>query len=482
MELHFADAGELDGVADEVDEDLSEFAFVAVDAERGFGGEFEAEGEALLGAEGAEGGLDAGCELAEVEIGGVMFHAAGLDFGEVEDFIDETEDVLAAGLDAESGVELVGGEGGVSAHELGVAEDGVERGADFMTHAGQEIGFGFVGGGGGGFGALADGDFLLESSIGAADIVGATGGVDEVGAGGEREEEADDEEEGRAAAGAGGGETLGRGKDDGPASAGDFEPGGGAAAQRGSWRWGEREEAFAFGGMVEEFRAKTCGFKIAEGFAHEDVDAEDGDGKAGEFLSSFGRVRGNGAVEDGEEDEEAGGVSGALGELDGGGGDGQAGVAGLFEGSAAAGVGSEVVAEGGLVGEGRFDEVDGDVFGSGLGGLEPAAGVGFAEGEAEETVFAGGGLEGIALGVGDEGVPGERLEFGLAFEGGLDEVAEALAVEVSVGRVEGIDGVEDLHGTEDGDVETFDLLVGEVGSGVGGVLLFAVTEIEEEGG
>ena len=93
--MHFADAGELDGVADEVDEDLSEFAFVAVDAERGFGGEFEAEGEALLGAEGAEGGLDAGCELAEVEIGGVMFHAAGLDFGEVEDFIDETEDVLA---------------------------------------------------------------------------------------------------------------------------------------------------------------------------------------------------------------------------------------------------------------------------------------------------------------------------------------------------------------------------------------------------
>jgi len=84
--------------------------------------------------------------------------------------------------------------------------------------------------------------------------------------------------------------------------------------------------------------------------------------------------------------------------------------------------------------------------------------------------------------VGDEGIPGQGLEFGLTFERGLDEVAEVMAVEVSVGSVEGVDGVEDLHGAEDRDVETFDLLMGEFGSGVGGVLLFAVTEKEEEGG
>jgi len=191
VELDFADAGELDGVADEVDEDLAKFAFVAVDAEGRFGGELEAEGEALLGAEGAEGGLDTGSELAEVKIHGVMFHATGLDFGEVEHFVDESEDVLAAGLDAEGGVALVRGKGGVPAHQLGVAEDGVQGGADFVTHAGQEIGLGLVGGGGGGFGALADGDFLLEGGVGVADIAGAAGGVNEVGAGGEGEEEAD---------------------------------------------------------------------------------------------------------------------------------------------------------------------------------------------------------------------------------------------------------------------------------------------------
>jgi len=83
--------------------------------------------------------------------------------------------------------------------------------------------------------------------------------------------------------------------------------------------------------MVEEFGAQTCGFEVAKGFAHEDVDAEDGDGKAGEFLAAFRRVGGDGPVEHGEEDEKTGRVSGALGELNGGGSDREAGVASLFE-------------------------------------------------------------------------------------------------------------------------------------------------------
>ena len=108
-------------------------------------------------------------------------------------------------------------------------------------------------------------------------------------------------------------------------------------------------------------------------------------------------------------------------------------------------------------------------------------GAGFAEGEIREAVGAGGGFEAGPVGVVDGGIPGEGLEFGLPGEGGVDEGAEEGAVEVSMGGVEGGDGVEDLQGTEDGDLEALDLLAGEAGGSFGGVVLFAKPEVAVEG-
>ena len=83
--------------------------------------------------------------------------AASFDLGEVEDVVDEVKQVLAA---AEDGVEAGGVVfvDGVSVFEnFGVAKDGVERGAQFVAHVGEERALGFAGGFGGvsGFAALA---------------------------------------------------------------------------------------------------------------------------------------------------------------------------------------------------------------------------------------------------------------------------------------------------------------------------------------
>jgi len=347
VELYFADAGEFDGIADEVDEDLAEFHFIAMDAMGGERGEFESEGEAFLEAKGTEGGGDAGGELAEVEVRGEKLYAPRLDFGEIEHFVDEAEQMLAAGLDAKGGVALFRGEMGVAAHELGVAEDRVERGAELMAHAGEEVGLGLVGGGGGGLGALADYDLFLKRGIGAADFAGTATGVDEMGAGGKGE-----------------GQTNGK--------------------------------------------------------------------------------------------DETGGMAGA------------------------AGVGGEVEAEGGLIGGERFDVVDRRVLGAVLGGLELPVGQGFAEGEPLQAVGARGGFECGALRVGYGGIPGEGLEFGLTRERGLNEGAEVLSIEMPVGGVQGVHGMENLHRAQDRDPEPFDLLMGEIGGGFGGVPVSTASQVNEE--
>jgi hypothetical protein len=272
--------------------------------------------------------------------------------------------------------------------------------------------------------------------------------------------------------------VFGRGAEhDGPAASGELEAGAEGGGVGGVGVLGWREDAVGFGGFVEQFGAEPGTFQFPEGGADQGLDAEHRHRVSGE-----GRWGGGGGVgsEDWEDDEHAGAVGWALGELDGGGGDGCAGESGLFERGTAAGVGGEVEPEGGAVGVEGFDEADRDVIGSWFGGLELAVGAGFAEGELGEAFGVGGGLEGSALGVGDDGVPGEGLEFGLAGEGGLDEVVELGAGEGALDGVEGGDGVEDLDGAEEGDAEALHLLPGEVGRGVGGFASFPVAEVEEE--
>ena len=74
--------------------------------------------------------------LAEVQA-----ELAGLDLGDVEHGVDEPEQVLAVGADAREGIHRFLGQRPVEAflHQLGVAEDGGERGPQLMAHVGDEL-------------------------------------------------------------------------------------------------------------------------------------------------------------------------------------------------------------------------------------------------------------------------------------------------------------------------------------------------------
>ena len=65
----------------------------------------------------------------------------GLDFGEVEHVIDQAEKVLAVGLQAIQHLAHLVRRLAIDVieDELGVAEDGIERGAQLVAHVGQEL-------------------------------------------------------------------------------------------------------------------------------------------------------------------------------------------------------------------------------------------------------------------------------------------------------------------------------------------------------
>ena len=139
-DAHFAGVGELDGVADEVEEHLGETLLVA-EADRQLLGNVGLERE-LLGLSQRLGrrthrlnhGLDR--VLAEVQA-----ELAGLDLGDVEHGVDEPQQVLAVGADAGEGIHRFLGRGSVEAflHQFGVAEDGGERGPQLVAHVGDEL-------------------------------------------------------------------------------------------------------------------------------------------------------------------------------------------------------------------------------------------------------------------------------------------------------------------------------------------------------
>ena len=111
-------------------------------------------------------------EILDVDLVGIDLQAAGLDLGNVEKAVDQAGEVVGAALD-----DLDGGlpgcrDGLVALEDLGIAENGVERGAQFVAEPDDIAAFGPVGGLGGllgilqgGVGFLVRGDFLQEQGI-----------------------------------------------------------------------------------------------------------------------------------------------------------------------------------------------------------------------------------------------------------------------------------------------------------------------------
>ncbi len=141
----FARVRELDGVADQVDDNLAQANRVAHETIGHVGRHHRGQLDALVvGAEGKRV-QDVAEVVAQAERGLVEIQLANLDLGEIEDVVQQGKQRIGRFLDEGQILALHGGQGGVE-RQLGHADDAVHRRADLVTHRGQESALGAVGG------------------------------------------------------------------------------------------------------------------------------------------------------------------------------------------------------------------------------------------------------------------------------------------------------------------------------------------------
>src|SRR6516225_2739518 len=94
-----AGIGELDRVANEIDQDLRQATAIAV-ARRQFGGQLELERKLFVGCQRLERTANRLGNVLNRVIGKFEFELAGLDLGQIEHVIDQPKQMLAVGLKA----------------------------------------------------------------------------------------------------------------------------------------------------------------------------------------------------------------------------------------------------------------------------------------------------------------------------------------------------------------------------------------------
>ncbi|AEK63410.1 hypothetical protein CFU_3586 [Collimonas fungivorans Ter331] len=136
---------ELDGVADQVGQDLLEAHRVDQHLDAGIGVDESAQGQALLPRQAVEHTRHGFHQLAQVGAFRHQLQLAGFDLGDVEDVADQAQQGLGGivgDLDRRPVPQAV-----LAAleHQLQHADDGVHRGPYFVAHGGQESRFGAAG-------------------------------------------------------------------------------------------------------------------------------------------------------------------------------------------------------------------------------------------------------------------------------------------------------------------------------------------------
>ena len=137
---------EFQRIPDEVHEALGDAPRVAA-RERDVVGHGGNEIQPLLRRQRTEGGHDTDDDVLNRVVRQGQLHPTGLDLGEVEHVVDESEQVLAAVLDVgQRDLQVVGYVAiDVAQYQFIEPQDRVQRGAQLMTHARQEIGLGLTG-------------------------------------------------------------------------------------------------------------------------------------------------------------------------------------------------------------------------------------------------------------------------------------------------------------------------------------------------
>ena len=134
--------GELDGVGQQVLEDLLQPLRVAVHDARQVVGEMHVERQVLGLGHVPEVAVDVVAQAGEGDFLDLDGDRAGLDLREVENVVDEVQQVGAGRVDVAGELDLLGGE--VARRVLGELlaedEDGIERRAQLVRHVRQELG------------------------------------------------------------------------------------------------------------------------------------------------------------------------------------------------------------------------------------------------------------------------------------------------------------------------------------------------------
>ena len=135
-----AGLGELDGIADEIQQRLGDPPLVAL-PERQVLGDHGPEQQLLLGRQGFRGRHDRLDHFLDRVVGDGKGQLAGFDLGQIEDVVDQAEEVAPVALDALQDLpDLVGHLAvDVVLDQLRIAEDGVQGRSQLVTRVGEKL-------------------------------------------------------------------------------------------------------------------------------------------------------------------------------------------------------------------------------------------------------------------------------------------------------------------------------------------------------
>ena len=142
---HLPLVGELDGVVDQVGQDLLEPVLIQTQGAFAGRGTDDAQGEPLGLGQGHHEFRQAGHQPGQVAGSGLEDEMAGLDLGQVQEVVEDEQQGVAGVVDPSDHGPLARGEG-LPGQQLGLPQHQVERIADFMTDTRQEVALGPVGG------------------------------------------------------------------------------------------------------------------------------------------------------------------------------------------------------------------------------------------------------------------------------------------------------------------------------------------------
>src|SRR5215813_14159774 len=133
--------GELDGVADQIEQYLGEALFITEAKGQGLR-DISAENKLLVLGKRLGGRAYSFNHALDRVLGHVQSELAGLDLGDVEDGVDQAQEVLTVGTDAGERVNRFLAEWFVETllHELGITQDGGEGSSQLVAHVGDELG------------------------------------------------------------------------------------------------------------------------------------------------------------------------------------------------------------------------------------------------------------------------------------------------------------------------------------------------------